>query len=381
MSSVINNSNKNSALVNTLLASDSVMNPNVYSIKPIVPPHSLTYARCLASNGQAISNSNMNFQLNKYGIMSQILFSYTKTHDNAVLPQYDFLTTIKEFELLSSSRVVSTITKYDILSMCSNLEQSKLVPIARNALDARTIGTVHKFTMPLMFGFMLNESLQLNSTFLEPLSIRVSWDDVGDAINAVISDVELNIRYKNYDEVASAKILAENYNAPILNQLASRWYDENIVTETQTVNVNASMSVELKNTDCVANFYIILKKTADLYPVPITKIVFTGSGQEICSLTREQLEYARIDTDGFAIGNDDFFANGNLYNIAKIQTGVYGNGVLSNVFSLRQINAPKITVFFNADAAVAYDLQVCEDTSAIYSTASSTGRLDISLSN
>ncbi len=35
---VQNNSNNSSALVNTLLGSDSVYYPNIYSTKPIVPP-------------------------------------------------------------------------------------------------------------------------------------------------------------------------------------------------------------------------------------------------------------------------------------------------------------------------------------------------------
>ena len=68
MSSVVNNSNANSAIVQTIEASESLRNPNVYSTKEIFPPHSMTYSKCESSNGSVTSGGSLNFNLNKYGI-------------------------------------------------------------------------------------------------------------------------------------------------------------------------------------------------------------------------------------------------------------------------------------------------------------------------
>jgi hypothetical protein len=57
---------------------------------------------------------------------------------------------------------------------------------------------------------------------------------------------------------------------------------------------------------------------------------------------------------------------------------------MSNCISLREINAPKITVKFevaNATNLMRYYAYVVEDCSAIYSITSATGALSSSLSN
>ena len=50
--------------------------------------------------------------------------------------------------------------------------------------------------------------------------------------------------------------------------------------------------------------------------------------------------------DGFSVGQDPVTANNNMPNIVKFQTGVYGYKMLSNTISLRETNAPRITVNF-----------------------------------
>ena len=45
MTSIINNSNSNSALVNTLESSDSMVNPNIYSTKEIYPTSATTWTK------------------------------------------------------------------------------------------------------------------------------------------------------------------------------------------------------------------------------------------------------------------------------------------------------------------------------------------------
>ena len=135
MSNVQNNSNANSSLVNTMLGSDSLMNPNVYSTSIIAPPHALTYSPMDPSNGSVVADgSTTSFQINKYGIIAQILFSYekvvTRSDAGAVdVNVNDIFAVIDKVELLSSSRVISTLTRYDLMSQFSALPQDHFTPI------------------------------------------------------------------------------------------------------------------------------------------------------------------------------------------------------------------------------------------------------------
>tara|TARA_R110000850_G_scaffold165835_3_gene290876 strand:- start:1387 stop:2562 length:1176 start_codon:yes stop_codon:yes gene_type:complete len=391
MTSVINNSNSNSALVNTLIASDSLVNPNVYTIKQITPPHAMTYASNLPSTESYGANGNVNFQLNKYGIISQILFNYKKK--TAAADDYiganDIFDCISKIDLLSSSRVVSTLTNFDLMAQFSNLSESKLLPIKRSSLrQPAASASAVDFCIPLVFGFMQDVNTQLNSSFLEPLSIRVTWGTVnksfsaGDAelTNAVISEASLNIRYKNYNEESVSKILSENYDKPQLNQLSTRFYDEN----TQPVTASSTLTevaVELKNTDCVQNFYVIVREVGKTQPLAISDIEFTGSGQQILKMNEFQIQYSKIDHDGFSVGQDIITGANSLFNIAKLQMGLYDSTTMSNMVSLREINAPKITIKFVSVDATNYEVVVVEETAAIYSTSSASGRLDLALSN
>ena len=129
MSNVINNSNSNSALVSTLLASDSLMNPSVYSTKEINPPHSVTYSPHQPSNGNTPTQSNTtNFQVNKYGIVAQMLLSYKKTATVATedaltvtFPVNDMFQILEKVELLSSRNFEAIDNNCSSKLFCSSL--------------------------------------------------------------------------------------------------------------------------------------------------------------------------------------------------------------------------------------------------------------------
>jgi hypothetical protein len=83
----------------------------------------------------------------------------------------------------------------------------------------------------------------------------------------------LQVRYKVYPEDANAKIIAENFDKPTLNMLSTRYYNEN--RESKNIEVTAAgaagspqastdIKVELKSTECVQAFYVVLTKTDDL---------------------------------------------------------------------------------------------------------------------
>lgn len=426
MSSVINNSNLNSAMVNTLNASQSLMNPQIYNTQTIYPAHAVVYAKNDPSNGNIPAKSNTTiFMLNKYGVISQILFTYKKQYTNnsggsidIQVPQNDFFSVIEKVELLSSSRVVSTLTKVDFMAQFSNLPSNKLTPIQESLLKPQPAAEValadgatsqaFSFTCPLVFGFSQQINTELNASFLEPLSIRVTygkdWDNsenrAANLTGALLSP-QLSVRYKNYQEPDNAKILAENFAQPTLNMLSTRFFDENrasLLAQAATAVTDATIEVELKNTECVNDFYVILLRSdpnsaggagvgspsdeLDTAPQEIKSLSFTGSGQEILDLTKEQIAYGRIDESGFSVGQD--ITGTEFANVLKFQTGVYSEKVLSNTFSLREINAPRIKVTFDIPSEtnqVRYYCYVVEDCSAIYSITSATGALQTSLAN
>lgn len=433
MSSVILNSNSNSALVNTLSASASLTNPQVYQTLPLFPPHALTYSSNDPSNGGTPVKSNSTvFQLNKYGIISQILLTYKKSYTNntggalttsIATVQNDFFNCVEKVELLSSSRVISTLTMVDFMAQFSNLPANKMAVIAQNLLKEQEVNAAGNslpngdstaeasFTCPLVFGFMKEINTQLNASFLEPLSIRVTWgtnwDRADNAAANLVGNVvspQLSVRYKNYQEDANAKIISENFANPQLNMLSTRMYDEvrepSALNTAGQVTLDASIEVELKNTECVQSFYVVLLKSdsttlagadttnpssfLDPKPHVIKSIEFTGSGQEIVKLDTRQLAYSKLDTDGFSIGQSEALTANGFTNVAKFQTGIYHENVMSNTISLREINNPRIKVTFDMDNdanRVRYYAYVVEDCSAIYSITSATGALQVSLSN
>jgi hypothetical protein len=409
MSSVINNSNANSAIVQTIEASESLRNPNVYSTKEIFPPHSMTYSKCESSNGSVASGGSLNFNLNKYGIASQILLHIEKTQLNAagqpeaapslVLNTGDIFNIIKSVELLSSSRVISTLTSADLMAQFSNMDQAEFNVVQSTAINVgSTLGSRFVFVVPLCFGLFQDINLQPNLSFVEPMSIRVNWGIVNASQSAAPaqgftvaldqSKTYLQVRYKAFPEDKVAQILDENYSQPELNQLATRLYNENQVTFTGN-GAATDYVVDLKNTDAVKDFYIIVRPVytnangvagnTRYAPIKINNVTFTGSGQEILNLSEHETPYLKLNAYGNAEAVNLVVADFALGRIVKIQTGVYHRDAMTNCFSLREINAPRITV--NVTCTGAHTIDVVEDCLAIYSTSSATGRVNLSLSN
>ena len=393
MTSVVNQSNQSSSLINTLLSSDSVVNPNIYSIQTIIPPHSLTYSKCNAV-GSFSSNGQSTATINKYGIISQILLNYSKftnaTADGNTIPVNDFFDCINMVELLSSSRVISTLTNYDIMAQVSNLEASNSASVYRNAIGGRTNlarSTENKYCIPLVFGFMESDSTQLNSSFVEPLTVRITLGTVTNGgtpanFETSLRDIFLNVRYINYAEEQNAMMIAGNFSKPQLNQVVPRHYLENVITTTATANGPIIVQIDLKNTDCIQDFFVGVLNS-DGIPQTITNVRFTGSGQQLIELSEKELEYSKLGSNGWSNNlpdSTDITASG-LNKIVKLQMGVYGGHSLSNTISLREINAPTIYVTFTAVNASVYRTFVSEKCTSIVAISSATGRQTLALSN
>jgi hypothetical protein len=415
MTSIINSSNANSALINTINASDSKHNPSVYSTKKIYPAAATTYVTTTKSSGSVGANQTMVFDLMKYGIAQQMLLVYSKVGAGSEIKDYDFLDVIDRVELLSSSKVIDTLTKYDLLAQFSDLDASQFNIVNNSCIKARAAAASHQVVIPLVFGFFKDINTNLNLQFNEPMSVRVRWganlEQASAAVTLPDSGVYLKLRYKAYNESDFSEILTENYNEPELNQMSTGFYDENATSRSYTQVAGAAarnqefpltgagIKVELKNTDCVNDFFISFKETtsyaaktsANHQPLKINRVRFTASGQEIFDLQGVELYYSKLCVNGFSIQTS---GTSNIDNVAKIQTGLWeyaGGGTQSNTLSLRELNNPIIEVWPDtialpangtaADIVHSYDVVVVEDAVKIYSTTSATGRVMTSLSN
>ena len=242
MSSIMLSSNANSAMIQTISASDSMKNPNIYSTETVFPAHALTWVKCDSSSGSIGNGSQLNFQLQKYGIISQMLLTYTKkmSGTGAVLPAGDIFRTIRQVELLASSKTVSILTAEDLMAQFSDCSQSEFNVVAETCLKARTAATDHKYVIPLCFPQFEQINTQLDSSFLEPLQVRITFNTVkssaAESAYAAVGmvDCKLKMRYKNYSEQDTAAMISANYSAPQLNQLSSRFYDEAKLAHTLT---------------------------------------------------------------------------------------------------------------------------------------------------
>lgn len=394
MSSIINNSNANSSLINTINASDSKMNPNVYSTKKIYPASAVVYQKTEKSSGSIAASQTITFDLMKYGIAQQILLCYTKVGAGGTIKSFDFLDVIDRIELLSSSKVIDTLTNRDILAQLSDLEYSQYYPISKSLVEARGAADSHLFVVPLVFGFFKDINTNLNLQFNEPMSVRVKFgahpsNNAG--VASVLTDCFLKLRYKAYNEADYSEVLTQNYSEPELNVMTTGFYDENVavavVKNGTKTNGDKGTPIELKNTDCVNSFFISVRQqntTDHSLPLKIARVVMTASGQDIFDLSGEELYFSKLCENGFCIGG----ASDDTQYVAKIQVGMWeysGGGTQSNTMSLRELNNPVITVFFELSANVAqdtfYDVVCAEEAVKIVTTVSSSGRCQTSLSN
>lgn len=410
MSSIMLSSNANSAMIQTVSASDSLKNPNIYSTETVFPAHALTWVKCESSSGSINDGSQLNFQLQKYGIISQMLLVYEKefdSHGNASLPAGDVFRTIRQVELLASSKTVSIITAEDLMAQFSDCSQSEFNVVKETALAARTTGettepvagTRQRFVVPLCFPQFEMINCQLDSSFLEPLQCRITWNTIKSS-GATYATVgmpvcHLKMRYKNYSEQDTASMISANYSAPQLNQLSARFYDEakkEVNVDVTTERTVQEADIDLKNTECVESFYVILKKkeatsaTGDFKCYPISLLKFTGSGQEICELDETDLQFARLGMDGWSEQVDaSVSASGvQLSKIGKIQLGLNTKQKATNSLSLREVNAPRIHVEWNhpvTATATTYEITVVQKVLAVFATSSATGRYSLALAN
>lgn len=421
MSNIILSSNSNSALIQSLNESESRVIPSIYSTKEIYAPYSTNWYTIDSTSGNTGDGQAVNFDLPKYGFLQQMLFSYTKnivndatgTADTAQhkTPKGDIFNVIDRVELLSSSRILLTKYSEDLIAEFSALSSDQLYAISATAIKEGAEGGTSnsiKFVIPLTFFFDLNT--MPNLSFNEPMSLRITFRDTkqysvartpsSNAPVVSVSNPQLMLRYKMYDEADTAQVLSNNYDSEQLNQLIRRQYRENPQSHAHTgTDTSHTFEIILRNVDVVNEFYALVRSKPTTVVAgdesaagvnqlaEIQELTLTASGQELCKLTKEQLLYMSLTENGYQTNNSNLSTQDGvkLSNVNKIQTGLWchgtGSGKWSNGWSLREMNNVVLSVKCTVAANNTYTCYVQETTSAIMSTSSATGRTAIALAN
>lgn len=411
MSNAILSSNANSSLINTLLGSEAVKNPNVYSTEEITPPYAATWQRCDPTTSTAISGRTQSFEVMKYGYLQQVLLCWEKVltrgaggdpvaSGTVAVSANDAIRSIDSIEMLSAGRTVSIMTSDDIFAQFSDLSEADSIPVRATALAERKLTAAFventstdsfKFCLPVVFPQMEDVNTQLNCQFLEGITFKVKWakftnSPIATATGSIVADsMYMRLRYKAYPEEQVSEVLSSNFDQPELAQLTSKWYSESPQSfTTGAAESTQTATVELKNTDCVQDLFVMVytaDETTAYAPVEIDSVSFEASGQVLVAMSKEELRYTRLGEHGWSC-SQDVSASGSGANVAKIQNGLYTWYKLSNTLSLRELNAPKIVVSLSGLAySTKYIVRVSEKCSAIFSTTSATGRYNVALSN
>ena len=421
MSNVILSANSSSALLASLNESESKVNPNIYNLPMCYPNSSTQWYNVEPNSGTAANGQSHTFQLAKYGILEQLIFSYEKTivatrasTGTISIPIGDMITqVISRVEFMSSSKILSTLYSQDIIAMLSDLDSDYLYGPSATALKgsdpsesgsgAATVSAT--FTLPLVFDFMTNGgATNFNLAFQEPCSVRIVYNNL-DGVTATqgageltnvkgsLDKVNLMIRYKTYDEQDTAEMLASNYEAESLNMLISRRFRENPQSFTSSGG-DHTFKIELRNVDVIENYYFIVqenyavtsgKQTSSNDCVEIKNIKLSASGQEICNLTTDQLIYMKLTDQGWPMTNSNTGSSTTLIklgNVGKVQTGIMTkNHAWTNGFSQREMISCFAEVTCSLTSGKSYTCYVQEKTSAIVSVSSNVGRTQLSLVN
>ena len=423
MSNIILSSNENSALLQTLNQSESKVISSIYSTKEIYSPSATSWYTITAKTGSVANGQSSSWDLPKYGILEQMIFSYDKTvtftadaNFTAAIPSGDVFSIIDRVEFLSSSRILCTLYSEDIIAQLKDLSTDEYSTVSKflQQSDTSAVGagakTVNfKGTIPIVYPMFQTKATCPNLAFSEPTQLRVVYREIGGLtkvsatgadpvlITSVVT-TKLMLRYKMYSEADNAQLLASNYESEMLNMLTARNYRENPVSYTPVgAEPDYKFTIEVKNVDVLENFYLMVRGPTGLANgvnqnklKAIKSVKLSASGQEICSLDGDQLLYMKLSDSGWPV-NSSYLANQiadpmDVNNVAKIQTGLwtYNKDVWTNGMSLREMNNVILEVvvdFVSGDANKKFTCYCQELTSCILSVSSNTGRNAISLAN
>lgn len=435
MSNTIINSNSNSALVSTLIESDeAIVNPFTYAEKNIVPPHSVQLVSVPPLNtGNLVANGTIDFDIPKQGVLRRAVLDciFKKSIDSVTQSPTGFLFAFESIELLSSGRRISLLTTEGILAKISDMPAS-VKQAYRQALNMGPTGLTtngvqdYRVLLPLDFFFTDNSKYSLITNFVEPLRVRVKFSDLKIHIKnsattdhqPTITQCNLQLEYRELPNQYTDSLIEQNYGDGMLTQLISQMNYETPATTTltSTETVEEVFEIDLKENGAVKAMYVMvyvphsqqpgtrlttIQKEVNK-PMNVKTLKLEAGGQTIMEVAGEYLQYwgrtenskERYYGSGGTIGSGADDKDDGTQHVYKVDFGM-GREDTTNVISFRELSNKKLTVTMlrekNDASGFGHGLttlrgktavcQVVYETAQLMTTQSSSGRINLSLSN
>ena len=437
MSNPILQSAQSSAVVATLRESDTVT-PWVYNEKGrIVSPHAMSILNTPKSSGSVGASSTVSFDISKNGLLcgcylklsmpAQALegghtqgatepsSSQAEDADAAAnatsgdgFAALGILGCIDEVTLQTSGRALETLTRHQILARYSDLPLGKRQAIqdalrmAKQPEDEEAYECViwlpfYFWRDPLRYGY--------NTSFCEPMrcdvkftACNIFYDGSADAFAAhVPTDAVLLTHYRQLDARDEDQLVSSNFGDGLLSQAVSIMKREATKAIDSVTTSPADVTIDLKENHCVSAIYVIVCSTAsDLAkttytevlnnqdrPLEVKNIKLEASGTTVFNVPGDMLKYygrwGEHNGEGSGIVTNTSLAFGNIYKI-DFTTGEPGH---TNTVALRELSGARLTLNFGNSGinGKAAEVHVMYEATTFLSTASATGRVQLSISS
>ena len=431
--SIVNQSNKNSALISTVeAATEAIVNPFEYHVSDVTPFHAPQWVEAPSESGTAAGRSST-YPISKFGYVRAATLSWTSTigqiegaHDvtgNSFKgPNTGFLSAIDSIELFSTSRKLATLSREALMCCMADCSlevrrayESGLYMSSNGEPTAdgigRVTGSAYECFLGIPLSFFTQSKTALAATFCEPLSIRVNWsngkfgygtgaESAAGMVHNTVSDSKILYEFRQLTAEAEDATIEANYS-DTLSQIVSDYVTEKSPTFTASASTQ-TVSLKLSTNAVVQDLYVMVMTDDDQaegntnvenYRVPqhFDQLSITCSGTNILPLvdSRYMRLYGRREDDHSDIYRANAGGSEEASSITNIIRVPLGNGcdktrALGGV-SFREIHNGEVTVRFKPVHAGIQTklcrLVVVARTMGLVSTDSSSGRMELLLSN
>ena len=369
MSNVFQNALANSALVAVL---DSSKTPDVFHYKTTATPTIATERIVLDPLGGATTHGNtvVRFELPRYGLLSKLIvkldIKYVAAADAYAAGNPPIVNAIEYYEIVSQNRVLSRMTRENIISALAELSESEQNNVALAAghkfASGAGIANNEAFTVYLPWmGKISGLSSALNERwdtgFTERLEFRVKFRDT----QSVKKQVSANaVTFENCKLITFFDIMKEtdlkalrqaNYGAGPLVLLNTSTFTEGtkeLTIDADTAEAPQSFSIPIHCNGVTPKTVISVRQmtsgadgntlTDTTDGLAIDKITLSGSGRELLSFDGRELMH---------LGRSSYMSGQKYQNIITIDWSCgkklpgYSGGV-----SWREIASPELKIEF-----------------------------------
>lgn len=394
---ILNQSNQNSSLVNSLMdATQSLTNPFEYSIEKQVPFHGVQYIRHDPTNASSFGpSSSIDFDLTKFGFLRSAIFSWKTTPPTHATdcPPSGTLNSIDRIELLSASRRLAVMDRHALKCAFSDLPadvRSNFLKGVHSVSSGKQMpageGYDSQLFIPMAFFCNVKNSLALS--FVEPVKLRIVMSNQQYSVTTngstyakgtmTLSAPELYCEYRVLDPETEDATNEANFDS-VLTQLSYDYITETESTGVLTAGSDLDLNVEIKDPGVISAAYVVVScdysdvhtkngtaetgvtlvnnMVAAEQPLILSKIGMKASGQDILP----EMPARIVELYGRRNLSSEFHATGfgntymsrddptNLHCVYKIDFGVDSdNRYNSGGISLRELNNPTISVSVRA---------------------------------